>query len=191
MGVLLVDNEVCCLNRAIMIENGTSVDYMARALAIGDFALAAISLVYQYLKDQRRMKVRAENARRFEAGEYLDTSLSVVAFNSGHRSISIHGFSLNFDDGSVLGTGAIYVPDSDGHYGRMERTSDSDELGCLLEDGESTQVYFGYQRIIDFMLGLDEAVKLDGIYAYDAACERHKAKVPKHLREKINNLRSS
>lgn len=174
-----------------MAESGTSVDYLARALAIGGFVLAAISLIYQYLKDRRRVKVKAENARRFEANQDLGTSLSVVAFNSGHRSISVHGFSLNFDDGSVLGTGAIYVPDSDGHHGRMELTSDSDELGCLIEDGESIQVYFEYQRIIDFMLGLDESVKLDGIFAYDAECDRHKAKVPKYLREKINDLVTS
>ena len=174
-----------------MTVSESSVDVVARVLAVLNFGLSLIGFGYLALKDRRRVKVKAENARQVRGVDDLGSVLSVSVVNTGHRPITITGIGLDFSEGDMLANGAVYTADSDGLHGIIERSADSDSLPTLLEDGGVAQVKFDYNRNGQFMAELDEGAKLDGIYAYDAENEKHKAKVPKYLRDRINKLGES
>ncbi len=158
-------------------------------LSIAATLISLASLAFVLWKTRRRVTVTAHNTRVFQARQDLGTSLSVTAINDGYRRITITGFSLEFSDGSSLSVGDTYVEDSDGLFGLAKLTTDSDSLPKSLDDGDHAQVFFEYERILQHLLKVGEDVALTEIFAYDIANHKHKARVPKYVREKVNGLR--
>ncbi len=168
------------------VEN--PVDLVARWMAIGSFAISAVGFLYLVLKDRRKISVKAENVDRYYEKKDLKSVLCLTVVNTGHRSIKITGFMFDFSKRNFLISGAIYKGESDGHYLMINSAAESDDLPKLIKDGESVKVFFEYDRIGHFMLSRGPDVELEAIYAFDVEYSRHKAKVPKYLKDKINSL---
>ena len=171
-----------------MTASGNPVDLVARWMAVGSLSISALSLLYVILKGRRKISVKANDVHYFSAGEVLESVLAVTVVNTGYRPITIAGYSIDFSDGSILGDGEVFYVDSRRRYNAIDHTSGSDDLPKKIEDGDPANAYFEYDQIGEFMVRIGGDIELKAIYAYDAEHGKHKAKVPKDLKKKIDWL---
>ena len=170
-------------NSLTMTASGNPVNLVA----IGGLVITALGLLYLVLKDRRKVSVKAEDVASRGLGDF-EAVLGVTVVNTGHRPITIIGFSLDFSDKHSLISGVLSVEDSDVYYRIIDRTADSDDINKRIDDGESMRVFFDYNKISQFMTIAGSNVELKAIYAHDAKHGTYKAKVPKYLKRKINKL---
>jgi hypothetical protein len=173
----------------VTVEPGT-IDVWARILAVGGLLLGIINTAINIIQSRRSIKVFADNVVRIKDDHFREIQLSVTAV-AGYRPMLIEGVTVEFNTGDYMSLGSVFMGDSDGHMSVLETSADSDSLPAPLADGDKAEYFFQYDQIAEFMLDLGENVSVVGIYAHDAEHKKHKAKLPRYLRDKINNLNSS
>lgn len=79
------------------------IDPTARLIAVLSLIISVIKILYDLLKDWRRIKVLMDQTISKE-GKFI--TISIV--NTGHRSIKIEGLGVIFDKKKMLAYGKAY-----------------------------------------------------------------------------------
>jgi len=171
-----------------MTASETSVDVLARILAIGGFTINALGFLYLILQGRRRISVKAYNTHRFHAGEDVGGMLDITIVNTGHRAVTIGGVRFDFSDKNYLISSKVHEDDRDGHYRMINCIYRPIALPKRIEDGESVSLYFDFEHIGNYMIERGSNIDLLNIYVFDIKSKKYKAKVPKGVFKIINRL---